>query len=87
MLKLGYNRYIVQVGDWGSKKFKAIHQNLICGPPSPFRGRYRYDDEKRLQIVMPNPTIKTEPSYTPSETRSLKNRERFYTEEFAYYQT
>lgn len=83
MLKLGYNRHVVQGGDCGSK---AIHLKLIFVPLSPFRGRPRHDNEQRLQIAMPNSTIKTEPSYRPFETRSLKNREHCYTKELGYYQ-
>ncbi|KAL8922523.1 MAG: hypothetical protein Q9172_003530 [Xanthocarpia lactea] len=78
MLKLGYDRYVVQGGDWGSdiarnigrlypEHVKAVHINHIN------------------LVTMPKPKFDKEPDYTDFEKRSIEQQNHFATAEFAYY--
>lgn len=75
MLKLQYENYVAQGGDWGAMiawtiahsypdSVKAIHVNLLS---------------------LPKPDFETEPEYTDFERRSLQQHEDFNTNGFAYY--
>ncbi|KAI4275364.1 MAG: hypothetical protein L6R38_005885 [Xanthoria sp. 2 TBL-2021] len=81
MLKLGYDRYVVQGGDWGSdiarlvgrlypEHAKAVHINHV---------------NLSLQTTMPKPKFDKEPDYTDFEKRSIEQQNHFATAEFAYY--
>ncbi|KAL8834903.1 MAG: hypothetical protein Q9170_003545 [Blastenia crenularia] len=79
MLQLGYTRYMVQGGDWGSD----IARNL---------GRLYHDHVFAVHInhinliTMPKPHFDDEPEYTDFEKRSIAQQARFAEDEFAYYQ-
>ncbi|KAL8644277.1 MAG: hypothetical protein Q9226_007847, partial [Calogaya cf. arnoldii] len=78
MLKIKYDRYVVQGGDWGSdiarltgrlypEHLKAVHINHIN------------------LATMPKPNFDKEPDYPAFEKRSIEQQKHFVTKEFAYY--
>ncbi|KAL8876626.1 MAG: hypothetical protein Q9192_008831, partial [Flavoplaca navasiana] len=78
MLKLGYDRYVVQGGDWGSDIARLV------GKLYPEHVKAVHINHVNL-VTMPKPEFDKEPHYTDFEKRSIARHNHFSNYEFAYY--
>ncbi|KAF6235457.1 hypothetical protein HO173_006140 [Letharia columbiana] len=75
MSRLHYSEYVVQGGDWGAMIVWAIAHSYP-------------ESAKALHVnllSLTEPDYNSKPEYTEFEERSLRQREHFDTNEFAYY--
>lgn len=76
MLRLGYEQYVVQGGDWGA----MIAWNVALYYPDKVKALYLN------YMSMAKPDFESEPTYTQFEKRTLRQNDWFCTKEFAYCQ-
>ena len=74
MQKLGYKKYVVQGGDWGSH----IARNLTIHQPEAVRAMHVN------MLMMKKPDFEKEPEYTDAEKGFLKRMDWYVNEESAY---